>query len=120
MSPDDHRKRQTVRRRHSCREDSDDQALPHAIAEDAARRKSHGHRGFSCCDHSYGVRGNISRRQRRLDEVARVNRSYSSPGDRQEIVSKCVERTSQCVRFGSDQADRPVTMSNFLRSDATN
>src|SRR5207245_6423687 len=53
--------------------------------------------------------------ERALQQAAGVGRSDTSPDDCQGVVSKIVERTGQCVCLGSDQAERPVTTSNFLR-----
>jgi hypothetical protein len=58
-------------------------------------------------------------RQRALGESAGIDRTDPRPDDCQEIGSKRVERTGQWVCLGSDQAERPVTTSNFFRSELT-
>ena len=55
---------------------------------------------------------------RAIDQTSGVDGSDAGADDGEEILSKCVERTSQCECFGSDQAERPVTTSNCFRSDA--
>jgi hypothetical protein len=57
--------------------------------------------------------------QRPLDE--RIGRARSNPGpdNGQDVFAKLRERTRQCVCLGSDQAERPVTPSNFFRSELT-
>jgi hypothetical protein len=57
--------------------------------------------------------------QRALDEPAGVDRSNAGPNDIQEIESQCGERAGQWVCLGSDQAESPVTTSNFLRRELT-
>jgi len=54
-----------------------------------------------------------------FDQARRIHGSYPRADDASEIGSKCGEGPSQCVRFGSDQADRPVTTSNCFRSELT-
>src|SRR6266851_3836219 len=54
-----------------------------------------------------------------LDETPGVDRSNPGPDDVREIVSKISERARQWVCLGSDQAESPVTTSNFLRSELT-
>ena len=61
----------------------------------------------------------VVRRQRAIDETAGVNRSKSGPDDIQEIGTKTGVRLCQCVCLGSDQAESPVTTSNFLRRELT-
>jgi len=34
-----------------------------------------------------------------FDQTSRIDRSDASPDNGQEVVSKAIERTSQCVRF---------------------
>jgi hypothetical protein len=53
------------------------------------------------------------------DKRVRIARTNAAPDDGEEVVSKVGERTGQWVCFGSDQAERPVTTSNFLRSELT-
>ena len=57
--------------------------------------------------------------ERATDERAGVGAAKSGGGNRDEIVPKVRERTCQWVCLGSDQAERPVTTSNFLRSELT-
>lgn len=54
-----------------------------------------------------------------LDKRAGVDRSNAGPDDSQEIVSKICVGAGQCDCLGSDQAESPVTTSNFLRSELT-
>ena len=58
--------------------------------------------------------------ERAIDERAGIGAAKSGGGYRGEIAPKVRERTCQWVCLGSDQAERPVTMSNFLRSELTN
>jgi len=58
--------------------------------------------------------------ERGLHQASRINRCDTRADDGNEIVAKNVERTSQCVCLGSDQAERPVTTSNCFRSELTN
>jgi hypothetical protein len=60
------------------------------------------------------------RRQSFFNELARVDRTNTSPDDSQEILPKKIVRAGQFKCLGSDQADKPVTTSNFLRSELTN
>src|SRR4029077_8468130 len=96
------------------------QPLSDAIAQGLRRRNSHRHCRLACSDDPYRPASDATGRDGARDELTGVHGSDAGLCNCQEIVSKTVERTSQCERFGSDQADRPVTMSNFLRSDATN
>src|SRR4029077_21134416 len=59
------------------------------------------------------------RGDRALDEPRGIHGRYSGADDGGQIGFECGEGTSQCVRFGSDQADRPVTTSNCFRSELT-
>jgi hypothetical protein len=95
MSADDHRKGKAVCGRHACWKYPDNEPLPHAVSEDTARGGSHRDRSLSCGDQPHGLGGNTARRERQLNEAAGIDRGYSSPGNRQEIESKAIERTSQ-------------------------
>ena len=55
-----------------------------------------------------------------LDQRSCVGRSDTGPDDGQEILSKRRQGTRQCVCLGSDQAESPVTTSNFFRRVLTN
>ena len=63
--------------------------------------------------------GGLQLRKRTLGERARAGRTNARLDDGQGIVSKIVERTGQFKCLGSDQAERPVTTSNFLRRELT-
>jgi len=60
-----------------------------------------------------------TRVDRSVDERFGRGRGNTCPGDGQEIESEIRERPRQCVCLGSDQDERPVTTSNFLRSELT-
>ena len=57
--------------------------------------------------------------ERAFGELRGISRTNSGPDDGQEVMPKGGERTRQWVCFGSDQAERPVTTSNFLRRELT-
>src|SRR4030095_11432205 len=57
--------------------------------------------------------------ERALDERASVDRSHARPDEGQEMRPKIYVGTGQCDCLGSDQAESPVTTSNFLRSELT-
>src|SRR3989442_328201 len=82
--------------------------------------KRHRRRGLSR-RHAKMLRPVDRRGAKRIaDELTRVDRANTGPDDGQEIVSKLFVRTRQWERLGSDQADIPVTTSNFFRSELTN
>jgi len=55
----------------------------------------------------------------RSEQTAGVSGSDPGPDNRQEILPSLAEGTRQCECLGSDQAERPVTTSNFFRSVLT-
>ena len=55
-----------------------------------------------------------SRRQR-----FRIDRLNTGPDDAQSVLTQLCVRGGQWLCFGSDQAERPVTTSNFLRRELT-
>jgi hypothetical protein len=57
--------------------------------------------------------------KRALDQTSGVHGCKRGADDGSEIAVKGVEGNGQCVSFGSDQAERPVTTSNFFRSELT-
>src|ERR1700730_15378012 len=57
--------------------------------------------------------------QRPAQERAGVSREKSRPDNGQDVASQIRVARCQWVYLGSDQADRPVTTSNFLRSELT-
>jgi hypothetical protein len=48
-----------------------------------------------------------------------IDRTDAGLDDGQRVVSEFGESAGQLVCFGSDQAERPVMTSNFLRSELT-
>jgi len=84
----------------------------------AARRETFRNSGFSEGER-VEVGRDLSPFQRALDQAAGVDRGNTGPNNVQEIESKCGERAGQWVCLGSDQAESPVTTSNFLRSSLT-
>jgi hypothetical protein len=61
----------------------------------------------------------VNVRERGRGQLGGVARTKTRLDDAQEILAKMVERTAQCVRRGSDQAERPVTTSNFFKRELT-
>ena len=62
----------------------------------------------------------VGRGQRTSRRGGGIDGAKRGADDAEEVVPKSVEGTSQCVCLGSDQAERPVTTSNFFRRELTN
>jgi hypothetical protein len=60
-----------------------------------------------------------ARAERLCSQRFGVDRTNAGLDDGQGVVPELGERAAQWVCFGSDQAESPVTTSNFLRSELT-
>src|SRR6266851_3372508 len=116
-------------RRHVSLRGADDEPDANQRSEVFGGDCRHRRRRLSCRDHAQraAVGGTILHvmsgdpsPQFPVEKPSCVGRTNSSPGDRQEILSEIESRVRQCVCLGSDQAESPVTTSNFLRSELTN
>ena len=99
----------------------DDPAF-HARTDDACRSRRHSWRSLSRGDdpdRAVTRHDCSNRRQCAFDQPTRIDRTKSGPDDRPEISAEIVESLVQCVCLGSDQAESPVTTSNFLRRELT-
>jgi len=110
---------------------SDDETRSQPALEQTRRRLRHRRRRLAGRDAHVartierGGKTHPHRRSRELQQggarqLARIARTNPSPNDVEEVVSELVARAFQWVCLGSDQADKPVTTSNFFRSELTN
>jgi hypothetical protein len=116
------------RRRHLAGSVTHDQTAANPAAQDACDRHGHGVRRLSGAQHAHPpCRQRASGNQGTVEERGRAYAVDAGADDRQQISTKSVEPFSlwgclwgcQWVCLGSDQAERPVTTSNFLRMELT-
>ena len=104
-------------RRNARRSRADDQAASQPGAGHPHDRRGHGRRSFPRGHepHASIVNPGLLVREGSLDKASGIGRTESGPDNRQEIESKSGESRRQWVCLGSDQAESPVTTSNFFR-----
>ena len=121
MASDDHLEGDRSSHNVASRSDADDEPLSNPRPEDSMGSGRHRNGGLAGRDDANrSVRHDSGKVERGLHQASRINRCDTRADDGNEIVAKNVERTSQCVCLGSDQAERPVTTSNCFRSELTN
>lgn len=89
----------------------------------ARQRVEHRGRGFARGDdeQATGVKTGVSDgiRERRVEQDTGIGRGQRRANDGVEILAETLKRCAQCTFFGSDQAERPVSRSNFRNSVLT-
>ena len=97
----------------------DDHARVDASAKNAHRSRRHGGSGFADREQAHGSWRKRFIFQRARNEVTRLDPGDGGADDGREVGLQRRVGNSQCVCLGSDQAERPVTTSNFLRRELT-